>query len=341
MEIVVQEVSDYLPFSPWVLIIEQMSQEPSIPQYPDFAPIDLSMKDSMYPAFNLLKDGISEFTFSNLYLFRHVYDYKVARFPDQGLVISGIKEGKAFFYLPCCLPSKQIFDELAIHHDYMKNLSESQAVQHRIELESRGYIVNEDRDNFDYLYFRKDLAELTGKEYHKKRNLVNGFISTYECEQKPLKKENVADAIAVLEEWKSVKGIEGDYKAAREGLELFEELGMRGAVYYIQNEPVGWCLGEPLAKGAMFAVHFEKACDRFKGIYQFINQAFAQSLPVYFKLINREQDLGNEGLRQAKMTYRPSGFVRKYRIIHPDKQGFKPRDIEEPAECGPGTMHEC
>lgn len=316
-----------------------MSEKTSIPQYPDFAPIDLAMIGSMYPALNLLKDGVSEFTFANLYLFRHSYDYKVAEFPGGGLVISGSKEGKKFFYLPCCVASSKIFDELMLSHDYMKNLSESQAVQHRIELEARGYIVQEDRDNFDYLYLRKDLAELTGREYHKKRNLVNGFISSYECEQKPLKKENVGDALAVLDEWRRAKGVEGDYRAAREGLELFEELGMRGAVYYIEGQPVGWCLGEPLAKGTMFAVHFEKACDRFKGIYQFINQAFAQSLPAYFKLVNREQDLGNEGLRQAKMTYRPSGFVRKYRIIHPDRLEFKPHDIPEPAECGPGTIH--
>ncbi len=317
-----------------------MSKESDIPHYPEFARISLPMIDRMYPAFNLLKDGISEFTFANLYLFRHAYDYKAARLPDDGLVLSGTKEGKTFFYLPCCIPSIKLFDELMLSHDYMKHLSESQAAQHRIELEARGYIVQEDRDNFDYLYFRKDLAELTGREYHKKRNLVNGFISSYECEQKPLKRENVGDALAVLDEWRAAKGIDGDYRAAREGLELFEELGMRGAVYYIQNQPVGWCLGEPLAKGTMFAVHFEKACDRFKGIYQFMNQAFAQSLPAYFKLINREQDLGNEGLRQAKMTYRPCGFVRKYRIIHPDKVEFKPRDVEEPAECGPGTMHE-
>ena len=316
-----------------------MNDETIIPQYPEFAPIALPMIDQMYPAFNLLRDGISEFTFANLYLFRHSYDYKVARLPGEGFVITGTKEGKTFFYLPCCLASKQIFYELMLSHDYMKNLSETQANQHRIELEASGYIVQEDRDNFDYLYLRKDLAELTGREYHKKRNLVNGFISSYECEQKPLKKENVNDAIAVLDEWRATKGVEGDYRAAREGLELFEELGMKGAVYYIGSEPVGWCLGESLAKGTIFAVHFEKACDRFKGIYQFINQAFAQSLPAYYKLINREQDLGNEGLRQAKMTYRPNGFVRKYRIIHPDKQEFKPREVEAPAECGPGTIH--
>jgi hypothetical protein len=64
----------------------------------------------------------------------------------------------------------------------------------------------------------------------------------------------------------------------------------------------------------MFAIHFEKASDAIKGSYQFINQAFAQTLPRYFTHINREQDLGDEGLRQAKMTYRPSGFVKKYRV---------------------------
>lgn len=65
----------------------------------------------------------------------------------------------------------------------------------------------------------------------------------------------------------------------------------------------------------MFAIHFEKGREGYKGIYQFMNQAFAQALPAYFKLINREQDLGDEGMRQAKMTYRPSGFVNKYRVV--------------------------
>lgn len=321
--------------------MDGMNNPTTIPPYPEFVPISLSMKPVMYPALNLLKDGISEFTFSNLYLFRGTYGYTVSMLPEGGLVIAGSKEGKKFFYSPCRLPPHGIFDELMTSRDYLKNLSESQISQHRIDLESRGYIVVEDRDNFDYLYNRTDLAELTGREYHKKRNLVNGFVSAYECVQKPLSKANTADAIAVLDEWRAAKGVDGDYRAAREGIELFDELGMRGAVYYIDGQPVGCCLGEPLAKGTMFAVHFEKACDRFKGIYQFINQAFAQSLPGYYKFVNREQDLGNEGLRQAKMTYRPCGFVRKYRVVHPDKAEFVPSEVREPAECGPGTGHEC
>jgi hypothetical protein len=62
----------------------------------------------------------------------------------------------------------------------------------------------------------------------------------------------------------------------------------------------------------MFAIHFEKAIDKYKGIYQYMNQAFAAALPRFFTYINREQDLGDEGLRQAKMTYRQNGFVKKY-----------------------------
>ncbi len=285
-----------------------------IPLYPEFAPIALDMRDELYPALNLSRDGISEFTFSNLYLFRGTYGYRIARLPGGGFVIEGSKQGKSFFYVPCCLPDDAIFDELMTGHDYLKNLSESQADAHRLSLEARGYRVDEDRDNFDYLYLRADLAELSGKAYHKKRNLVNAFLNSYRYEQKPLSRENVADAIAVLDEWRSSKGVDGDYAAAREALELYDRLGMRGCVYYVESAPAGWCLGEPLARGKMFAIHFEKACDRYKGIYQFINQAFAQSLPAYFRHVNREQDLGDEGLRQAKMTYRPCGFVKKYRV---------------------------
>lgn len=298
-------------------IIEAMptSTAKSVPVYPEFAPVSLGMRDALYPALNLIKDGISEFTFSNLYLFRGTYGYRVSRVPGRTFVIEGAKAGKSFFYAPCALPEKPILEELMASHDYLKNLSESQADSHRASLEQWGYAVVEDRDNFDYLYQRTDLAELSGRTYHKKRNLVNAFINSYDYEQKPLKKDNVGDAVLVLEKWREGKGEEGDYAASREALELFDVLGMRGCMYYVDGVPAGWCLGEPLSRGRMFAVHFEKGIESYKGIYQFINQAFAQALPSYFKSINREQDLGNEGLRQAKMTYRPSGFVNKYRVV--------------------------
>jgi uncharacterized protein len=285
-----------------------------IPSYPEFAPIELSMREELYPALNMLTTGISEFTFSGLYLFRDSYRYRLSRIPGATFVISGEKAGKTFFYTPCCVPECRKVGELLESHDFYRHLTDEQVVEHRIRLECNGLSIFEDRDQFDYLYERKDLAELSGKTYHKKRNLVNAFLSSYSYEQKPLDRSTLSDALLVLDEWKERRG-DGDGKAAREGLELFETLELRGAVYYVDGKPAAYCLGESLAKGRMFAVHFEKAVDDYKGVYQFINQAFAQTLPSHFRLINREQDLGDEGLRQAKMTYRPSGFVRKYRAL--------------------------
>ncbi len=272
------------------------------------------MREELYPALNMLTDGVSEFTFSGLYLFRNNYRYRASHLSGKTFVISGIKEDKRFFFTPCCVPDTQTLRSIFEDHDYLKNMSETQCKAERIRLEADGYEVHEDRDNFDYLYDRSDLAELSGKAYHKKRNLVNAFLNSYNYEQRMLDAATVSDAIAVLDKWREEKGVDGDYAAAREALDLYTVLGMRGAVYYVDGKPAGYALGEPLAKGRMFAVHFEKAVGSYKGIYQFVNQAFAQALPAYMKTVNREQDLGDEGLRQAKMTYRPSGFVRKYRV---------------------------
>jgi hypothetical protein len=210
------------------------------------------------------------------------------------------------------LPEKSILDRLFASHDYWKGIPDSIYLPNREQFAEWGIEIAEDRDNFDYLYLRTDLAELSGKKYHKKRNLVNQYLLSYVHCEKPLTQDLIPEALAVLERWREDKGEDGDYAASREALELFDRFPMSGALYYINNRPVGWCLGESLARGSMFAVHFEKALDNYKGIYQFINQHFAASLPEQYAHINREQDLGEEGMRQAKMTYRPSGFVRKY-----------------------------
>lgn len=273
------------------------------------------MREELLPSLNLIPAGISEFTFSNLYLFRGTYGYALSRVSDRVLVIEGSKQGKSFFYVPFELPPDDVLRELMDRKDYLKNLSDLQAAEHGERLRAMGYEIVEDRDNFDYVYERKDLADLVGKTYHKKRNLVNAFNNAYSCDSHILTGDNLGDALEVLHEWADSKGERGDFDASKEALEHYAWLGMRGCVYYVEDRPVGWCLGEPLAAGSMFAVHFEKGVDRYKGVYQFINQSFAKELPEEYRLVNREQDLGDEGLRQAKLTYRPSGFVRKHRVV--------------------------
>ena len=286
----------------------------NIPKYPEFAPVNLDMRADLHPRLSMLTDGISEFTFAGIYLFRNTYNYKVSWLPNDTTVISGEKEGRKFFMLPCGLPDADLVNDLFSRHDYLKNLSEGDTESGRILLEQNGYMAEEDRNNFDYLYLREDLATLPGKQYHKKRNLVNAFLNNYEFEERPMRKGSVKAAFHILDAWREAKGETGDYAASREALELMELLNLKGNLYYVNGRPAAYTLGEALARGRSFAIHFEKAVDSYKGIYQFVNQSFAAALPKYYVYINREQDLGDPGLRQAKMTYRPCGFVKKYQV---------------------------
>ena len=291
----------------------------SIPLYPDFAPVSLEHKDILHPRLSLTADGVSEFTFSGLYLFRKRYSYRISRIGQNGnFVITGRQPdtapdpGAPFFMTPCDMPDNAILESLFAAHGCWKNISETVLEKSQKLLEQRGLAACEDRDNFDYLYTRAALAELKGKKHHKKKNLVNQFVNSYSHEQRFLTGDLVPAAMEILEQWRKDKGSDGDYRVAREALELLDTLPLKGCIYFAGGEPAAYCLGESIAKGKMFAIHFEKAIDHYKGIYQFMNMAFASSLPRFFTLINREQDLGDAGLRQAKMTYRPSGFVKKY-----------------------------
>lgn len=298
-----------------------------IPVYPDFVPLGLDLAGDLHPLLSLTADGVSEFTFSGLYLFRNRYHYRIAKEPDTGFIISGEQpadhhaagSGNKFFMTPCAAPGEKTLVSLFETHDYWKNISKSVLTSSEETLERLGIDLTEDRNNFDYLYFRSDLAELAGKKFHKKKNLVNAFRNTYPNHgMRFLEPALIPQALEVLDRWRADRGEDGDYEAAREALFLSGCLKLRGAVFYVNGTPAGWCLGESVAKGRIFAIHFEKAVDGIKGIYQYMNQAFAASLPRFFTYINREQDLGDAGLRQAKETYRPCDFVRKYRgLRHP------------------------
>ncbi len=282
-----------------------------IPNYPESTDITMDLRPELHPKFQELNEGISEFSFANIYLFRETHQYRLSRLEGGLFVILGSDQQNPFFMLPFGIPEQPLLDLLFRHHHGMKCASEAQARQ----LEGWGFRVIEDRDNFDYLYDRNELAKLAGRKYHKKKNLVNAFINNYNYEGRPLLIEFIPDAIRVLELWRDGRDNPGDYKASKEALEKAEELQLCGGIYYVEGEPAAYTLGEELAHGQSFVIHFEKALSKYKGIYQFVNQCFASILPEKYKFINREQDLGDPGLRQAKMSYQPVGFVKKYRVF--------------------------
>jgi uncharacterized protein len=288
-----------------------------IPEYPDTAAVTLAMRPLLHPRFQTLPEGISEFTFANIYLFRVGHHYAISRLPDGGLVILGRDGERRFFMLPFGLPDKPLLDTLMTDHSRIKCVSTTQ----KPLLEAMGFLVAEDRDNFDYLYLRQELAELTGRKFQKKRNLIKAFINNYNYEGRPLLEKYLPDALGILEAWQQEHDSPGDYIAAKEALEKSEELQLCGGIYYADGQPAAYSLGEELACGTSFVIHFEKALNRYKGLYQFVNQAFASIISDPYTTLNREQDLGQEGLRHAKLSYRPSGFVEKFCATLPGAAG--------------------
>lgn len=282
--------------------------------YPDFSEITLGMRSILHPLFKSRTEGLSEFTFANIYLFRKTYSFRISQVKENIYVLTGIKRSESFFMLPFGLPIEEVLMDLFKRYSYMKAVTENQVRT----LSLLGYSVTEDRDNFDYIYLKKELATLSGRKYHKKKNLVNLFLKSYTYEGKPLIHENKKDAFHVLEMWSEERIDPGDYEASKEGIEEFEELELCGGIYYVNGEPAAYTLGEEITKGSTYVIIFEKAISKYRGLYQFINMSFASILPFKYVYINREQDLGDEGLRKAKMSYKPWGFVKKYRAVSHD-----------------------
>lgn len=281
-----------------------------IEEYPEFSSLHLEQRPELHPRFQRLTEGMSELTFAGLYLFRHAHHYQISRIGKDVFVITGA-DPELFFILPFALPPEDVLTSLFARHRTMKAVSPSQAPR----LSQRGCRVWEDRDNFDYLYTREKLATLSGRKLHRKKNLLNLFLRNNACTAKPLLEEYAGDALQILEQWAAQQEDPRDSGAAREALENMEVLQLCGGIFYVEEEPVAYTLGEELAQGRMFVIHFEKAVRKkqYAGIYQYVNQVFTAILPDQYELINREQDLGNLGLRQAKESYRPVDFVRKYR----------------------------
>ena len=298
--------------------------------YPNSSEITRQMRPTLHPLLAKLSEGISEFTFANIYLFRSSHQYRIARLQNSLFVITGSDKDKPFFMLPFGLPDRQrtedrgqradmgeapmppnLLDEIFEKFGSMKCVSQPQSEI----LTQMGYCIAEDRDNFDYLYSRTDLEGLFGRQMHKKKNLLNAFMRTFDGVAKPLLDEYAGDAMNVLESWREARGDAGDYYACKDAIEHMYELQLCGGIYYIEDKPVGFTLGEENALGTSFVIHFEKAVDvdKYKGLYQFINHTFASFLPDKYATINREQDLGEPGLRRAKESYNPIGFVKKYR----------------------------
>lgn len=177
--------------------------------------------------------------------------------------------------------------------------------------------IEYDRDEADYVYETEKLTTLAGKKLHGKRNHINKFKTLYEdWNYESLSEENVEECFQMALRWRNQNGCEEDHAKNAEmcvtlnSLRLFRELGMVGGVLRVQGQIVAFCIGEPLCEDT-FVVHIEKAFPDVEGAYPMINQQFVQHECQGYLYVNREEDTGAEGLRKAKLSYRPVFLVEK------------------------------
>ena len=181
----------------------------------------------------------------------------------------------------------------------------------------KGDEIEYDRDISEYIYDREKLATLSGKKLHGKRNHINRFKENHEWSYEPLSDENQLEVLAMLMEWKLQNCDPEDIEkhdeicVSKNSVINYRELGLVGGVLRAEGKIVGFSIGERASNEDTFIVHIEKAFADIQGAYPMINQQFVIHEMENFKYVNREDDVGEEGLRKSKLSYRPVFMVDK------------------------------
>lgn len=174
-----------------------------------------------------------------------------------------------------------------------------------------------DRDGSDYIYKSEDLINLSGKKYQPKRNHISFFKKNYNWSYESMTRYNVEECYNMNVEWLQTSGsmysedLEKELRIIRRVFENFDELGCKGAVLRVDGKVIAFALGAQI-RSDTFCVHFEKAFSYLRGAYPMINQQFVENELSEYKYIDREDDLGLENLRKAKLSYYPEFLPEKY-----------------------------
>ncbi len=179
------------------------------------------------------------------------------------------------------------------------------------------FLYQQNRSWFEYLYNSEDLIHLTGKKFQSKRNHINKFKRVYLYEYLPITRDIIPECIELYCRWYAENGgAESDASLSDEcittriAFDNFERLGLKGGALRVDGTIVAYSYGQPLTADT-FGVHAEKSLYEIDGGFTMINQQFAEHECANYRYINREEDLGMDSLRQAKMSYHPAILLEK------------------------------
>ena len=262
-----------------------------------------------------------DLSFSNLCSWRFLYNTQFAEV-DGFLVLKFWADKKLAHMMPIGEGNlKQIVEDLEKNareeDESLCMLGVTSDMKEDLEAAMPGkFVFTADRDYADYIYLRTDLANLVGKKFQPKRNHINKFKKTYNYEYVPLTPEHAQECLRLEAEWckqnhcEEQEGMFNERRAIVYALTNFEKLGLTGGLLRVDGRIVAFTFGMPISHDT-FGVHVEKADTNIDGAYAMINYEFANHIPEQYTYINREEDLGIEGLRKAKLSYQPAIILEK------------------------------
>ncbi len=183
--------------------------------------------------------------------------------------------------------------------------------------------IEEQRSEWEYVYPVGDLISLKGNRLHAKRNLLMQFRRLYDWTYEEIGRDDIDEILALQGDWcrwrncDDTPGLRAENHAITRILCDWDNLpGLMGGLLRVDGRPVAYTIAEGLSSGGpdMLVIHFEKGFTDYKGIYQAINQTFLERSGSAYRRVNREQDMGSDSIRQAKESYNPSGYLKKYRV---------------------------
>lgn len=270
----------------------------------------------------------SDASFANIYLLRNKYSTKISRYKDFIIRKYSGKGARYGYTFP--LGKGDVAKALAEIEKDAKECGER--LQFAFVTEEQKEVLenamparfcySSDAGDSDYIYLRSELASLSGKAFHKKKNHFSKFVRTYpDYKYYEIGACNIYDAQKVADAWYYEHLQDEDasqlaeYKAIKEALENFEELGLIGGIIYVNDSPCAMTIASKINENTV-DVHFEKAVGEYalNGGYAAINKLFSEKLDGVTWL-NREEDIGIEGLRKAKLSYRPKIMLKKYSAV--------------------------
>lgn len=285
------------------------------PVFPAFEPLDLEHKHSIEERLKVKPLSASEMNFAEMFMWRKVRNTSVSVL-DSNIIIRLQKNDGFYLYPPLggnnekkCV-EEMLRADIGSVYGYSKEEAEDAGLG--------AFKIEEDRDNYDYVYSANSLISLEGRKYDGKRNHIKKFPSE-KSSLEPILPDMLPAIIEFQEKWCRNRNCDDDLSLTNEGLAVMEllnnyaDLPVFGAAMYVENEIKGYSVASSLSDDTAVVI-IEKADPSVKGIYQAINQAFAAKFLNRFIYINREQDGGYEGLRKAKLSYEPELFIEKVKV---------------------------